>query len=575
MEDISLKIKNYKCFGDDPQGFDVIKPINVLIGRNNSGKSSLLDLIEYVIMPPKDLKGLLKNLGHQKREPEIYVAFPLKEDELKKVFHESTSGGEISGNHWLFAKQFVDRKITILMTNSNEKHFSDLDSDTDANMDRTIRYWEELGRRITLPFQGNKFKRLHAERDIQPEKASNNNVYVNGNGGGATNIIERFVNNANLPSELVEVKLLQELNKIVEPDSSFKDIVVQQYDEGKWEIFLEEEQKGRIALSQSGSGLKTIILVLIYTILVPCDEKLELDKYIFAFEELENNLHPSLQRRLFLYLRDLALKENARFFLTTHSNVVIDLFSNDPAAQIYHITHDGCEAISTPVINYIDKTGILDDLDVRASDLLQSNGIIWVEGPSDRLYINRWMELWSDDIKLREGAHYQSIFYGGRLLNHLSAENPEIDQQNLIKILSTNRNVAILIDSDKTSESDEINDTKKRIQNEIESVGGLCWITKGKEIENYIPKSAIDSLAENYEMKVEKGFGLYEVFDDYLKHLKETDTGERGKKRFPRNKLSFADEIRPHLNKENLSGMLDLDTQMNEMTARIKRWNNM
>ena len=33
---------------------------------------------------------------------------------------------------------------------------------------------------------------------------------------------------------------------------------------------------------------------------------------------------------------------------------------------------------------------MLNDLDVRASDLLQSNGIIWVEGPSDRIYIKRW-----------------------------------------------------------------------------------------------------------------------------------------------------------------------------------------
>ncbi len=509
MEDISVKINNYKCFGEDPQGFDIIKPINILIGRNNSGKSSLLDLIEFLIAP-RDLK----DLGHKSREPEIYVTLPLNEDELKKVFNESTSSGDI-GNHWMFGKRFIGDRITILMKNTNVKQFSDLDTEIDVDMERTRGYWENLGRRIRQPFEGNKFKRLHAERDIRPE-GNRGNLDFDGKGAGATNIIERFVNNANLPSDLVEGKLLRELNKIVEPDSSFKDIVVQQYDNGNWEIFLEEEQKGRIALSQSGSGLKTIILVLIYTILVPHNEKLSLDKYIFAFEELENNLHPSLQRRLFLYLREIALKENARFFLTTHSNVVIDLFSNDPVAQIHHITHNGSKAISTPVNTYMEKRGILDDLDVRASDLLQSNGIIWVEGPSDRLYMNRWIELWSEEIKLREGAHYQCIFYGGRLLNHLSAENPEIDQQNLIKILSTNRNVAVLIDSDKRSESDEINDTKKRIQNEIESVGGLCWITKGKEIENYIPKSVIDSLAENYEMKIEQGLGLYEVFDDYL-----------------------------------------------------------
>lgn len=42
---LSIKAKNYKCFGEEPQGFDEIYPINIIIGRNNSGKSSLLDLI--------------------------------------------------------------------------------------------------------------------------------------------------------------------------------------------------------------------------------------------------------------------------------------------------------------------------------------------------------------------------------------------------------------------------------------------------------------------------------------------------------------------------------------------------
>jgi ATPase involved in DNA repair len=62
LNDISIKVKNYKCFGENPQGFDTIKPINVLIGRNNSGKSSLLDLIDYAIRPRK---GYLDSSGHK------------------------------------------------------------------------------------------------------------------------------------------------------------------------------------------------------------------------------------------------------------------------------------------------------------------------------------------------------------------------------------------------------------------------------------------------------------------------------------------------------------------------------
>jgi putative ATP-dependent endonuclease of the OLD family len=122
-------------------------------------------------------------------------------------------------------------------------------------------------------------------------------------------------------------------------------------------------------------------------------------------------------------------------------------------------------------------------LDVRASDLLQANGLIWVEGPSDRTYINKWIEL-SSTGKLKEGIHYQIVFYGGRLLSHLTAE-PERDD--LVNIFSVNRNAIVVMDSDKKSHGDPINATKTRIKTEIERVGGIVWITDGREVENYLP----------------------------------------------------------------------------------------
>ena len=36
----------HRCFKKDWSGFDTIKSINVIIGRNNSGKTHLLDLAE-------------------------------------------------------------------------------------------------------------------------------------------------------------------------------------------------------------------------------------------------------------------------------------------------------------------------------------------------------------------------------------------------------------------------------------------------------------------------------------------------------------------------------------------------
>ncbi|MGB2861937.1 MAG: AAA family ATPase [Sedimentisphaerales bacterium] len=556
MKDFSVKFKNYKCFGEEFQGFERILPINIIVGRNNSGKSSLLDLVKYAIKPYD-----LKPLAHKNEDPQVLLSFPLAEDDVKKVFKPGAhdNGFPPTMDHWSLGRELVGRILTVQLKPDGSAVFVELSKSLPPY---ATAFQGHFASTLNNPFRHKSFKHLRAERDIHPEPDDNRRV--DENGSGATTIIQQFVNKASLPSQLVEWTLLEELNKIMQPDASFTDIVVQQLEGGCWEIYLEEEEKGRIALSQSGSGLKTILLVLIFLHLVPIKEKQSLDNYLFGFEELENNVHPALQRRLFLYLRDVALTHNTHFFITTHSNVVIDLFSSDPDAQLIHTTHDGKKASVRRVEAYVQRQGILDDLDVRASDLLQSNGVVWVEGPSDRLYFNRWVEVWSDG-ELREGAHYQCLFYGGRLLSHLSAEVSEQEENELIRILLINRNAIIMLDSDKRYKAHPLNSTKKRIQREFENISAVCWVTKGREVENYIPQNAI---AAFYEKGAAKQVGPYESFSDYLNDIKRGE-GEG----FLSKKVLFAEKIRSYLNKGNLGTVLDLGEWLDEVCASIKKWN--
>lgn len=73
----SIKIKNYKCFVADNsyQGFDDIKPINIIIGKNNSGKSKLLEALKYIISE----KG--ENIPF-----DVQFVKPLESDEVGQVF---------------------------------------------------------------------------------------------------------------------------------------------------------------------------------------------------------------------------------------------------------------------------------------------------------------------------------------------------------------------------------------------------------------------------------------------------------------------------------------------------------
>lgn len=554
MRSTSLKIKNYKCFGDEVQGFDSIARINIIIGRNNSGKSSLLDLLEYVTNPHD-----IAEFSHKGRQPEIHWRSALSEAEIKKVLSPSTSGGKIGGNHWEFGKSWVGKDITVAIEPQNNNRFVSLEPPLP---ERAIEFNEKLARTKENPFRAMSFKRLSSERDLQPEDDGDVSVQENGNGG--TNIIQRFINRASLPSDLVEVTLLKELNAIVSPDLHFTDIVVQQLENQKWEIYLEEDYKGRIALSKSGSGLKTILLVLVFVYLLPYFEKKSETTFLYGFEELENNLHPAMQRRLFLYLRQVAVDKGLYFFITTHSSVVIDLFNNDPVSQIVHVTHDGNVAKVNQTNAYLDNNGVLDDLDVRASDLLQSNGIIWVEGPSDRSYFNHWMKLISNGL-LFESGHYQCVFYGGRLLSHLTADISDEEQTQLIKILTVNRNAIMLIDSDKKAAATRVNDTKKRIQSEFNKIDALCWITKGREVENYIP---IEALSSYFNTKIKVHFDRYGAFSKHLDSLKKG----AGKK-FLSKKVLFAERIIPHIKYEHLESTLDLKSNLDRVYNQIRKWN--
>lgn len=565
IESLAVKVKNYKCFGDEEQGFTKILPINVIIGRNNSGKSTLLELIQYVVHPFEDFQ----KLGHKGNTlPEVFLMQPVQEPELRTVFREGTHGGPIKVNHWMFGSKLTGSTIRYKLKTDGQRQFISID--TPVKLPEGIdEMWNQLARRMPNPLSGKIFKRLRAERDIVPEgDATSWPPVVSENGDGTTGTIAAFLTNSSLPREVVEVNLLDSLNRIYEPDCSFSRILAQRIGPGTtlWEVYLiEKSTQIPVPLSQTGSGFKTILLTLVYLYLIPRMEQQPPQNYIFAFEELENNLHPAVQRRLMWFIRDFALGQGCYTFLTTHSNVIIDMFSRDNKAQIIHTTHDGTRAVSRRALTYVDNKGICDDLGIRASDLLQANSILWVEGPSDRLYANRWIDLWSNG-ELKDGVHYQCMFYGGRLLAHISALDPEKKLTDAIPILRLNRNAIFLMDSDKKTSSDKINSTKKRIAQEITDIGGLAWITDGKEVENYIPPEVI---TKHYGKSTQSSLGKYEDLAEYL----DKNIGKGEGKRFEKAKVEFAATVCPMLSKDNLQSILDLPTKLTEICEKIKAWN--
>ncbi len=553
--------EKYKCFENETI-IENIKPINIVIGKNNIGKSSLLDIIEI----SND-----ENLFWNNRNTKIYIEKYLSDSEIQKEFGKTTYGGIIPARyHYDFGKNYIGENFrfelypknyssSVILATKAVNNITEINARFD---ERYKEYWDSLANKIE--YNNKVTKRIYAERNIEPEKETNSMI-VNGYGNGITSVINNYLNKAKYNENKIRKQLLEKLNEIMGMDAHFTEITTQQVEYGKddirWEIFLREEEKGRIALSKSGSGLKTILMVLVYTILIPDIEKKNLSDYIFLFEELENNLHPSLERRLLKYIEEIAQKD-ATIFLTTHSNTVLDSFQNNDNVQMYHVKKENDSIKLMTLDNILGKKGCLDDLGIKASDILQSNGIIWVEGPSDRIYINKWIDLWSNG-KYKEGMNYQCVFYGGRLLSNTTFDNENIDS--LINLMNVNKNSIILIDSDKTSKAKPINDTKKRIQQEFDDNKQLCWITKGKEIENYVPKEIIDTF---YEKEIDDEFQQYETINTFLNKYQDGE-GEK----FKHSKIKYAQQYVEKMTIDNMRDILDIDNNMKKVIREIEKWN--
>lgn len=168
-----------------------------------------------------------------------------------------------------------------------------------------------------------------------------------------------------------------------------------------------------------------------------------------------------------------------QIFIASHSSVMINEFlSRSSICSIYEFDCDyeysGCTYYENEVKKEINQVSlvtnikaikgpgnnILDNLGASGSDILQANGVVWVEGPSDVIYIRKWLEMYAKENnlpELRQGYHYEYQMYGGTLLDSLCCMKDELSKEDemkkLVSLFSFSRNAYLITDSDAVKES--------------------------------------------------------------------------------------------------------------------------
>ena len=312
----------------------------------------------------------------------------------------------------------------------------------------------------------------------------------------------------------------------------------------------------RLPLESYGTGVHELVILITAV--------LSIENSICCIEEPEIHLHPRLQREFIAFITRDTSNE---YLISSHSPVFINAMQWLDQVGIFHLWQKDNATDGGQMSGDDDALRALSDLGVTASDILQSNCIIWVEGPSDRIYLNRWLELVAPD--LIEGQHYSNMFYGGKLLFHLSIMREKIPED-LVHVLRLNQRAIVLMDSDKAKSQERLSKTKKRVRAECENSGGICWVTSGREIENYLPEHAIVSVCKELtERQISLEIHRYNKFDDDLREA--LSNAKARQLDYSADKVRYAKLFTNQFVIDDIKS--DLKTQIETIAEKIRLWN--
>lgn len=406
----NLKIKNFRAI--ENLELNLNKGLNVLIGENNSGKTSVIDLLRLVF----DKGNYPNEIYWQESDFRVFNSNeefnPIEFDIKFKPTNENESFCfselhvvEFDENENKIDFLEIHGKISLIKRKGETKIKKEFWGGKDKEKRIPWEIWNELNytylsplrdvNRDLKPNNNNLLSKLFLniselkEDDDYKEKMSNL-IKKNFDDKEWEDLLEEGKDK--ITTHLNEMNFIDDYQDIDIAFSSFEfeDIIKKLILQLPLDLDIEKEKKKIFFnLYQNGLGYNNLIYAsTIFGDIIQRKEVFEDNYNLLLIEEPEAHLHPQLENIFFRYLQKLEENNDFQIIVSSHSPTITAKTKLDNVIVMNNINNNiYVTPIKNTLLNDEDRVFLKKFLDVTKSQLFFAKGVILVEGISEALLI--------------------------------------------------------------------------------------------------------------------------------------------------------------------------------------------
>ena len=452
-----VKIHDHKGIGAEPVVLCELSKINIICGKNNSGKTTVLEGINAVEhsyegrqLSDSDIATILtvalRGVGWSSKGEPHSPENRLYRSIMEKVAQQQHVWYSDQGN--LFAKQV-----------RGEQNKTGLSAYASGGVDTGFNLvFSKRPKTVLLP------PKRHLE--FMAGLSGQYQILPTGSGIAAHLFYSRNQSTANDDYQALE--RVKSAFAEISGGYTFDQFIDKQ--NNHISLYFAETGRTWRPAADCGLGLQDLLVILFFAVYPEYD--------VVLIEEPESHLHPELQRRLLSYLKNHSDKQ---YFVSTHSNVFLDSALFD---RVYYTSSDQ----RVEVTDATSRATILNNLGYSVSDNLVSDIVILVEGPKDVPVVREFL----DKHGLLQQHTIKVWPLGGDIMDQLD-----------LSVLSQNYQLVALIDSDPRSAK-----TRERFKKNCEEYKIPVHQLKRYALENYF---TVEALRKVFREKIPAHFTKVEA----------------------------------------------------------------